>query len=515
MVLGYPGTQGELVAQPGTVIFMTQQSCLPGRCGDNSTSFTIVIDGIPLERLNTENALDYAGRVPNFDFNSVSGNRDMTIVTEYQTFRVQVFLSFRLVRQPPMFVVSPSVGQRGTRVDIQGSGLLEVYINAEVNRVLLGSNEADIVRTSSSEMVIQVRARSGSYMENGSVTINTTQLFDNRLYDGPYIYIENSWTQLSDGSITRIVPQAAQEGSEILVCGARILGGGNTISSVQLDSVSFPLLASLPGPHLLNITEPECLQVQVGSGTGATTTTGRINVTSDTGAFVESTENFTIARIDSITPSIGQPGTIVTVRGQGLLSGTNPTSVLAYLSDVSAYVISFSDTEIVLRARDPPTPIVNVINETTGATEAPDEFFGVMGGVQISVPNPYNASMTFTVSTLSGWQLEERGVITNVDPEFGQVGTLITVTGTNLLAYGNMLTHATIGGVNATILNGANSNQVQLVTPSITIGSIYDIILYSNTGATIRDPLAFENLEPGIITVIMPNQGQNGTFGEL
>jgi len=491
---------------------MTQQSRLPGNSGgDNSTTFTILIGNIPLERLGTENTtLAYAGRVPNYNFSEIINNQVMTVVTEYQTFTIESFKSFALLPPRTVFTVAPNEGQRGTRVSLQGNDLVGVGFSVAVSRVQLGSNEADVISVSLRTM-IQVRANSGNYMENGSITINTTQSFENRAYDGPYTYIENAWTQLSDGNITRIVPSAAQEGSEVFLCGVRILGGGITISSIQLNSLIFT--ASSSGSPPLNITEPECIQVQVGSSTG---TTGRISVTSDTGSLVESTENFTLARIDSITPAIGQPGTIVTVRGQGLLSGTNPTIVLAFLSDVSADVISFSDAEVVLRARDPPTPVINVINETTGATEVLDEYFGVMGGVQIIVSNPYNTSSTFTVSNPSGWQLEERGRITDVDPAYGQVGTLITLTGTNLLAYGSMLIHATIGGVNATILAGATNSQVQLITPSIqnTVDTL-EIMLYSDTGATIRDPLGFDNLEPGIISNITPSQGQNGTLGEL
>ena len=66
-------------------------------------------------------------------------------------------------------------------------------------------------------------------------------------------------------SVASVGTSVASASASVAGSGARILGGGNMISSVQLDSVSFPLLASLPGPHLLNITEPECLQVQVGS----------------------------------------------------------------------------------------------------------------------------------------------------------------------------------------------------------------------------------------------------------
>ena len=511
MRVSYSSSLGVLSAQPGTVIFMTQLSCLPGECGDNSTTFTVVSNGIPLQSLDTQNTtLKYAGRLPNFD---TSGNRDLSIITEYQTFRLFLFLAYELVPSGTISSVSPSFGQRGTRVTITGNQLRGVGLNTVVSRVLLGGYESEIV-DASSDMTIQVRTRSGLPMENGSIMINSTQMFENRLYDGPYTYLENGWTQLRDGVITRIVPLAAQEGREIYVCGTGILGGGNSISSAQFGAANFPILTSIPATPPFTITESECIQVQVGSPSSSTVTSGTITVTSNTGSYVESTDNFTIASIQVISPNRGQPGTVVTITGCGFLSGTTSGAPLVFLNDVHADLISFSSTEIVVRARDPPTLLPRIINETTGATEPPPQYFGVMGGVRIEVANPFSTNGIFTVSSATGWQLEENGMISEITPSFGQYGTRITIQGTNLLAYGE-LTHVTVDGVNATILDGASNSVVRIIAPNITAITFVDIMVYSDTGATIRGPLIFEYREAGVVTDVSPSEGQNGTFGEL
>ncbi len=501
------------MAQPGTVIFMTQGSCLPGECGDNSTNFTVTVSGILLENLNTSGtSLKYAGRVPNFQ--SHNGVIEITFMTEYQIFRLPVFLSYRLVAPGVIGSVMPSSGQRGTRVTIDGTRLKGLDVNVDVSSVRIGSNVAEIIATSDSQ--IRVRARTGLPIGNESIRINSTQMFENRFYDGPYTYAENVWTQLQDGVATTIIPAAAQEGREIFICGTDILGGGSSVSQVQLQSTSFPVLSGgTANPPPFNILEPECIQVQV--GLSSSTTQGIINVTSDTGAFVESVNSFTIANVDSISPTRGQVGTIVTIRGLGLLSGTTSGTVSALLSGVAASVIRSSSTEVILQAGEPPISRPVIINATTGATEAPPQYYGVEGGVLILVRNPYGTSSDFfNVSTATGWQLEVSGMINNTYPIFGQVGTRITISGTNLLAYGTGLTHVTVGGVNATILDGASNSLVLINAPLLQTFRSVEMILYSDTGASIRSsPQAFEYREPGEVTETFPNQGQNGTFGKL
>ncbi len=488
--------QSRLIAQPGTIVFIDGLSCVPGQCGDNSTTFDIVVGNLTLQRLDTQNtSLKYVGRFPNFQHTSPGA--PIQIVTQYQTFRLGVFITFTLNMPLPITAVMPSRGQRGTNVTITGSNLVGPGLMVAISRVRLGDSDADIIDASSST-TIRVRARSGT-PGNATVRINTTDTFENVMYNGSYLTSVDGWFQLADGSITDIVPPAAQLGRSVLMCGVNLLGGGTSIAAIQHGTSTLFQLLSPPSPSVPPQPGTECIEAQIPLAV-QDVNENVITVSSDTGSTVVSASNFTISSIVSISPGRGQAGTIVTIRGQGLLSGYTNVTPTVFLANVLARLIRSNNNEIVARTGTP----------TTGATQ----IFGVMGSIVIEVPNPLSANTVFNVSNETGWQYEEVGVIDSAFPDFGQSGTVISITGSNLLAYGNSLTHATIDGINATILDGATNSLVQLVVPdSNTIGFV-DVILYSDTGASVRGLDTFEYRGRGVIMSVQPNQGQGGTLGK-
>lgn len=502
------------IAQPGSVVLINDRSCIPGECGDASTTFDLVIGGILLERLSTQNTtVQYAGRFPNFPGTMFSA--EVTVVTQYQEFRLRQF--FNLFQPQAITSVTPDTGQGGTNVIMQLQARDESIFRAGhsvvISRVRLGENEANIIDTSVSTTLL-VRARSG-VAGTGSISINSTDTFDNVVYDGPYLYLEDGWTQLEDGNITEIVPPAAQLGRSIFICGNDLLGNGTAISTIQHGSnVLFGLQAS-PSPSTPTQPGSECLEVEVpvAAEDGNEST---VVITSNTGAIVMSASNFAISSVNSVTPSRGQAGTVVTIGGQALLSGY-PSSVkpTVFLSDVFAVVLEWCESQIVVQAGTPPTFPPVVINATTGATAPPPQIIGVMGGVLIEVPNPFDSNLRFNVSNDTGWQYEELGVVDIVTPNFGQYGTIVTINGSNLLAYGDALTHATIGDINATILDGASNGLVQLVVPDTNTTGIVDITLFSDTGANVRGSRIFLYMERGIVSAALPSRGQNGTIGKI
>lgn len=497
-------------AQPGTLIFLQSSSCVPGECGDNSTTFDIVIGGLMLERLDTQGTpLDYVGRFPNFQQDMRDAS--VQIVTIYQTFQLMdIFTRFQLIL-PPQIEVMPRSGQRGTYVNITGSNLIGPGAMVAISQVRLGESDADII-DASSRTLLQVRARSGT-LGNFTVRINTTDTFEGASFDGPYLSLVDGWTQLMDGSITEIIPRAAQEGQNISLCGEDLLGNGNSVRTIQHGPNSQLSLLSSPAPAMLQINASECLRAQIPQNVQGVYE-AFINITSDTGSIVISAFNFTIATITSITPNRGQTGTIVTIQGQGLLSGYTNIRPSVFLSDTPLTLIRFNNTEIVGRTTTPPSLPPTIINETTGATEAPPQIFGVMGSIVIEVMSPFDSNTIFSVSNSTGWQYERAGAIIAATPDFGQFGTVISISGTNLLAYGNSLTHATIDGTNATVLDGATDTLVQLVVPDSNVTGFVDVFLYSDNGASIRGIQTFEYRERGVIVSAEPNEGQRGTLGK-
>jgi hypothetical protein len=385
----------------------------------------------------------------------------------------------------------------GTNVRIRGSELLGFGFRVAISRVSLGDSDADIVGRPS-DTLIEVRAQSG-IPSTGTVRVNTTDTYEGVMFDGPYYYLEDGWTQLEDGNITDIIPPAAQSGRSVLLCGNDLLGNGMNISTIQHGSNVFSQLQASPSPSLLSQPGSECLEVQVPSNI-TNVDDSPIVITSDTGAMVTSTVNFSVSAIDSVTPSRGQVDTIVTIRGRGLLSGYPASRPNVFLSDTFSTLMRSSDSEIVVRAGPPPP-----LNQ--GVSNSSNE-----GSILIEVSN---SGLTFNVSSDMGWQYEEPGAIDTVYPDFGQLGTLITINGTNLLAYGSNLTHATVGGMNATIWSGASNSRVQLIVPDANVTSFVDIELFSDTGASIRGSRIFEYRERGSVSAASPSLGQDGTFGEI
>jgi hypothetical protein len=501
-----------LSASPGTTISTDRGTCIPNICGDNSTRVTFTVGGIILEQFNsTRPESDYIiARFPNFDGTITDAN--FILSTQYQEFALQRSLNFDLLRPGTITSVTPSQGQRGTRVTIRGQRLLGEGDFISISRILLGQIKAEIADDQRKNMeTIEIRAGIGGMPGNVSLTINTTHAFPREtvLFPGPYIYLENAWVQLEDGLVRDIIPPAAQPGRSVLLCGDRLLGGGRTISTLLLAGETFSVFNSTPVAltSLTSISQ-ECITAVVPTPTAAGTT-GRATLEADTGALVESSNNFTFADITSIMPQRGQPGTIVTISGVALLSGYNMATPTVCLSGVQATLVSYSSTSIVVRAANPPAPM------GSGMMTTLDDLFGMAGDVSIVVDaNNITNLTTFSVSMESAWTYLAPGEITTISPNFGQFGTRIFINGTNLLGYGSSLVRATIGEMNATIMSSTTS-QVVLSTPDLGENRRNaTIVLFSDSGAEIIGENLFNYREPGMVVSTDPSQGQNGTYGE-
>ena len=430
------------------------------------------------------------------------------ISTQYQQFELPVSQRFNLRSPGVIQAVMPAQGQRGTRVSIRGQRLLGSGTSILLSRVLLGTTEAEITGRRQDDEIIEVRAGRGGTPGTVPIIINTTHTFEMVMFNGPYIFSDNAWLQLEDGLVRDIVPPAAQPNKTVLLCGDRLLGGGSTIGSLQLAGETTPLFNSTPtalsSPSSLS---QECIMAAVPTPSAAGIT-GRVTLEADTGAVVESTDNFTFADITSVVPRMGQPGTIVTISGVALLSGYNTVMPTVYLSGVQAILESYNSTYIVVRAAFPPPPV------GSGMTTALDDLLGMAGDVSIVVAANFTGPTTFTVSLDSTWTYLVPGEITSISPNFGQFRTRIIVVGTNLLGYGSTLVSATIGGMNATIERNTTT-QVVLLTPDLGPNEQNaTIMLLSDNGAKIIGENVFEYREQGEIVSTEPSQGQNGTYGQ-
>ena len=500
----------QTVAQPGTTINV--RGCFPSECGDNSTMYSTMVGDLTLELLAEPTTIDFLARFPNND--TAMDSAAVSIVSDYQTYMTTANIDFFL--PGTIMNVQPSSGQNGTRVTITGDNLLGVgdADRLRVTRVEVGGSLAAIVSFDQTEIV--VIANTGTPSES-LIRINTTQTVIGRLdeslgdFDGPYIYVDGLWTQLENGVVTEVVPPAAQSGRTVSLCGQRLLGGGNEILQVNLAGQIVPMGDFLPTPF--SMSGVECINVTVPETTlpdeGISDT---VMLTADSGAIVQSESadvTFSYAVITSVSPSMGQFGTEVTIQGLELLSGYSAEPNV-YLAGVRATVRSSSDSTIIVQAEMPPDP-----EPTSGMMEPESDIFGMSGDVEVTVNSTGSfAGLRFTVSAEGAWTYETPGEIEEVIPPFGQYGTLVTITGTNLFGYGTSIIRVTVNGTDA-IVNNFSNEMVIVEAPNLSGVGLVPIVIFSDTGAQVIGENQFEYRERGRIDAVAPDSGQNGTYGEL
>ena len=482
--------------QPGTIV-VTQTACLPPLCGDNSTSYDVLLDGQALEELEA-NQLGFVVRLPDTDMDYPE--IELFIQTSYSLLMSGASVEF--VRSPAITSITPSRGQRGTRVIIEGENLLGYGEGTIVlKEITVGSNVAQIELTQSNRTHIVARINSGN---SGStrITVNTTQTIGSVTNDGPYTFSDTLWTQLEDGVVAQIVPPAVQIGGMLSMCGERLLGGGSNIASISIAEQSVDTFGAVE-PNPFSALPSECISATVpdvpNPGGGVI---GSILIEADTGAIVESLPgvSFTYAVIGIVTPAQGQVGTEVTITGVELLSGYSGLQPTVFFSGIETTVLSANANTVVVRVESP---------ESIGSGNSAD-IINTPGDIVISVSRD---GRMYNVSRADSWTYLAAGEIEQVEPIFGQFGTRIILTGTNLLGYGTDLREALVGNASATVVS-ANDSVVVIDAPDIQSLGFVDIILESSNGALVSLNDGFEYRERGVITSLSPTSGQNGTFGK-
>ena len=405
--------------------------------------------------------------------------------------------------------MTPSSGQTGTEVTITGNNLIGLgELGITLSTVTLGGIEANII--SSSQSVIVIRAGNG-IAGSGVIELKSNQFANGAVLEGPYNSVSGMWTYLENGVITLFIPPAAQAGTTIYVCGSNILGGGNAVTNVTIIGAVSPMFSN----GLVPVSDPEvteqCITAVVPSPSESLPQEGPVNITANTKAlvFTQSNLNFKYASISSVTPTEGQEYTIVTITGTHLLSGYDTLIPRVFLAGVEATIISFTTDEIVVQA-SPPNIASNVINQ--------------IENVEIQV-NKY--ALNFTLTYNDGWTYLTPGEIVSVNPTFGQYGTYVTLSGTQLLGYGSMLQYVSILGsetgnfdadvhVNASIISSSVTTVTIEVPKPVNVNytGFVDILLVADNGAQVRGNSVFEYKERGMIGMVNPTEGQRGTFGK-
>eukprot|EP00039_Didymoeca_costata_P012577 m.181820 g.181820 ORF g.181820 m.181820 type:complete len:719 (+) comp15520_c0_seq1:2017-4173(+) len=361
--------------------------------------------------------------------------------------------------------ISPTSGQldtlvtvRGVRLRGQGSNIVNVALNGVPGRLVF-ENDVSVIFAAGSSVnasgnVLELTANSGAVV---------------RLADSNFTY-------LVEGNVTRVYPASGQQGTIVTLTGDSLRGGGASMKTVTIKDVDTQIISDTD----------TSIVVKVGN---ATQGFGDILLESSSGAKVVKRAGFeylTKGVIRSVTPSSGQKGTRVTLQGTGLHGGGSSVEVVS-LFGVNVTSIEFeNDTMVVVRAGQS-----NATNVSGTVTTLADT------GAENTKEN--------------SWQYVEEGQITDVSPTSGQLGTIITLRGSNLLGYGNFIVSASVANNQARILSGYNDTfaRVEVTSNNASSGTV---TLIADNGAIITSSIIFSLNATGEISLVSPARGQVGTI---
>lgn len=370
--------------------------------------------------------------------------------------------------------VVPALGQTGTTVVISGARLL--MGSTDLASVTLAGVAATYATGTGSDAVVTVRvATGGTAGALGDVVLTALS--------GASVTATDAFTYLDEGAIDRVVPARGQAGTRVSINGTNLLGGGAAVVAITLNGVPVPTA---------NITADNT-SVTFVAGVAATAGVGNVVVTADTGATITAVGAWTYAdpqNITAVDPATGQSGTRVTLSGVGLLGGGSAIASLLFGSvEAVSGLVSAGDTEVVVvLPNGAPNGVVTVVlTADTGAQ----------------------------VSSVDAFTFLTDGTITSVTPSSGQLGSLVTIIGTQMFGGGASLNAVSLAGVAVASVVSANDSVIVVVAARSSAAVTGDIVITSNTGAIVRVVDGWDYLTPGNITAVDPSTGQEGTRVQL
>jgi hypothetical protein len=177
---------------------------------------------------------------------------------------------------------------------------------SKVDRVLLGGAEASIVSQNRS-VIIAVASGDGDLGTGDVLLVADT---------GATITAGNSWTQLVPGVITAVAPDSGVWGTNVIIDGERLLGGGSSVSRVLIGGADAEVLDA----------NDDSILVRAPAGDAGLED---IEIIADTGAATVEEAAFRFLEpgvADPLGTTSGTPGTKVEVCGGGIFGGGNSMS---------------------------------------------------------------------------------------------------------------------------------------------------------------------------------------------
>lgn len=465
--------------------------------------------------------------------------------------------------------ITPTKGQQGTLVTIEGTGLhggasAIVYVafsGVEVQEIVESTDAYIVVRSGAYD--VARRGRREDEGEHPTLLQGSIEMIadSGAVIDTP----TTEWSFVKPSVVDDITPNFGHYGTAVTLTGERLFGLGTKIVSVTLGGVE----------ATLGIQTSSSIELVAGTGANTAGYNGDVVVTSDTGAEAVLKDAWRYVAqgvIEKVDPAQGQESTRIVISGTGLYGGGTRTDHVTVCgieativtdlpelivvdlglgSDIVGDVVVTSDTGAELRSVNGFHYIVaGAIESVTPAngrkgTEVEIVGSNLFGGGdyietvelhgifaelvttdndRISVIANEGIAGTGSVKITSnrgavvqlvgGWLQESTGSVGQygIVPALGQYGTEVKITGGSLRGGGEHVVSVTLAGTEVEGIVSESDTEIDVIVAHSDTAGTGDVVILADSGAVLRIEDAWRYLETSIIYRITPTSGQKGTL---
>ena len=329
------------------------------------------------------------------------------------------------VTGPEISGINPNYGAPAALIRIAGTNFGATQGNGSVT---VGGAPSHVVSWSNTAIAIQVPSRGAT----GNIVVTA----DGEASNGA------AFTFYPYPAITDISPTSGPVGTPVTITGSGLLDGeGN--ATVTFNGTSATIVSE------------SSTSIQVDVPAGAITGPVSVRVNGDT---VKSSANFTVTvpQIGMLNPGYGAPAALIVITGTGF--GATQGNSYVTINGAVCGVTAWSDTSIIIRVPS---------NASSG-------------NVVVKVSGEASNGAPFTFYAYPA--------ISSVSPGSGAVGTLVTITGSNLLDGGDnatvtfngtpaVISSDTSGSIPVTVPTGATSGRILVHVNGVTLIATTDFIV--------------------------------------
>jgi len=370
--------------------------------------------------------------------------------------------------------VNPSTGTEGTIVTIKGTNLLAGADRVET--VCLDGVAASEIQVSSNTL-IQVIAGTNPNSAPAPVSVFI------RLQSGAEVLNNSGFRYAIPGSIMNVSPMSGQDGTLITITGTSLYPSGDTLTSVTLAGISATIMYY----------NASFIQLRAGRPATLESFDGPVVITAGSGAILTYATNFTYLQegiIFSVTPSQGQIGSVIEIKGQDLFGGGTSLDYIQLAGVTTTNIDSTSNNTCV----------------RVTASENPSSFNNSITGDIL-----LRSNTGALVRRIDGWTYIQRGIINSITPQSGQYGTQISIVGQRLLSGSTGIPQVTIGSVAVNVTSSSNAVISGSVGNPLSDGTFNGTVsIISSDGGQLITNFVWLFNQRGVIASFIPTTGGNG-----